>query len=275
MLLERGASTVICFDITPPDSVLQERFDVVQKKTSASLLILSGADGDITSAEAVNAAFEAASQIDVVYHIAALVGPFHDRSKYEAVNYYGTMYVLQACQKYNVPKLVYSSSPSTRFTGADIDGLREDQLPIPDKFLALYAETKAQAEKQVAAACGKEGVLTISVAPHQVYGPYDSLFFPKLMETAGTGCLRIFGTGDNMISVCFVDNYCHCSGANHDGRKAFASGEMDRHISEYYKPSLLTETQNGCTRINRTSCLERVSLGFRFANNEATRQETT
>jgi len=30
-----------------------------------------------------------------------------------------------------------------------------------------------------------------------------------LMETAGNGRLRIFGKGNNLISVCFVDNYCH------------------------------------------------------------------
>ena len=209
MLLERGASTVVCFDITPPDTVLQGRFDAIQKETKGTLVVLSGNDGDITSSTAVHAAFEAVPKIDVVYHIAALVGPFHDRSKYEAVNYDGTVNIINACRKYNVPKLVYSSSPSTRFTGADINGLREDELPIPNTFLALYAETKAQAETQVAAACNNDSLLTVSVAPHQVYGPHDALFFPKLMETAGTGRLRIFGKGDNLISVCYVDNYCH------------------------------------------------------------------
>jgi nucleoside-diphosphate-sugar epimerase len=108
-----------------------------------------------------------------------------------------------------VTKLVFSSSPSTRFTGADICGLREDELPMPRTFLALYAETKAMAEKEVSAACNNDTLLTISVAPHQVYGPYDSLFLPSLLETAGTGRLRIFGKGDSMISVCYVDNYCH------------------------------------------------------------------
>jgi len=209
MLLERGASTVICFDITPPNDILQERFETIQKNTTGTLLVLSGNDGDITNAASVHAAFQQVPQVDVVYHIAALVGPFHEKSKYEAVNYDGTMHILDACRKYNVPKLVFSSSPSTRFTGADIDGLREDELPIPDTFLALYAETKALAEKAVTAACNNDSLLTISVAPHQVYGPHDSLFFPKLMETAGTGRLYIFGSGENMISVCYVDNYCH------------------------------------------------------------------
>lgn len=81
-------------------------------------------------------------------------------------------------------------------------------MPIPTKFVALYAETKAKGELAVHKACSDE-LLTVSVAPHQVYGPYDSLFLPKLLETAGSGKLRIFGKGANKISLCHVDNYCH------------------------------------------------------------------
>jgi nucleoside-diphosphate-sugar epimerase len=148
--------------------------------------------------------------IDIVYHMAALVGPFHEYDKYMAVNYHGTMHILEACKTHNVPRLVNSSSPSTRFTGGDIEGLREDQMTIPDTFLAKYAETKAMAEKEVTKACDPDnGFYTISVAPHQVYGPHDPLFLPALLETCGSGKLRVFGKGENKISVCYVDNYCH------------------------------------------------------------------
>ena len=102
----------------------------------------------------------------------------------------------------------FSSSPSTRFTGADVQGLTEDELPFPDSYLALYAETKAMGERAVSKACSDE-LMTISVAPHQVYGPYDNLFLPNLLETAGNGRLRIFGSGRSIISVCYVDNYAH------------------------------------------------------------------
>jgi nucleoside-diphosphate-sugar epimerase len=208
MLLERGAKTVIGFDVTKPDEVLEKRFEVVQKRTGGKIIVLAGSEGDLCSDSAVEAVFTKAPKIDVVYHIAALVGPFHDRKKYMEVNYNGTLRIIDNCKKYKVPKLVYSSSPSTRFTGGNVEGLREDQMPIPDTFLALYAETKAAGEKVVHKACCDE-LLTVSVAPHQVYGPYDSLFLPKLLETAGTGRLRIFGKGENKISICYVDNYCH------------------------------------------------------------------
>lgn len=102
----------------------------------------------------------------------------------------------------------YSSSPSTRFTGADVEDATEDDLPFPDTWLAEYAETKAKGEMEVAKACSDE-LMTISVAPHQVYGPYDNLFLPNLLETAGNGRLRIFGDGRSIISVCYADNYAH------------------------------------------------------------------
>jgi nucleoside-diphosphate-sugar epimerase len=83
-------------------------------------------------------------------------------------------------------------------------------MEIPDQFLALYAETKAYAEKEVTRANDpNNNFFTVSVAPHQVYGPHDPLFLPALLETAGNGRLRIFGNGQNKISVCYVDNYCH------------------------------------------------------------------
>lgn len=181
----------------------------MQQQTGGRITVLSGKQGDLCSDAAVEAAFaQHDSQIHVVFHIAALVGPFHDFHKYMAVNRDGTIRIIDNCRKYKVPKLVYSSSPSTRFTGSDVTGQREDELPIPTKFLAMYAETKAYGEMEVTKACCDE-LRTVSVAPHQVYGPHDNLFLPNLLETAGNGRLRIFGTGRSKISVCFVDNYAH------------------------------------------------------------------
>lgn len=206
MLLERGAKKVVCFDVVAPDSALLERFKVAAGGDSERFRICSGMeDGNLTNKSAIS---KACKGVDILYHIAALVGPFHDRDKYFDVNYHGTMNLLQACKEHKVGKMVNSSSPSTRFHGPSIRGLREDELTFPKKYLALYAETKAMAEKAVTASCSDD-FLTINVAPHQVYGPHDSLFLPNLLETAGHNLLRVFGSGNNKISVCYNDNYCH------------------------------------------------------------------
>ena len=195
MLVERGAKRVVSFDIVPPpaDSMKDER---IQYEV-----------GDIRDAEKVAAICEGA---DCVWHIAAAVGPYHPKQLYTDVNYTGTLHVLEACRKWKISKLVMSSSPSTRFDGNDVDGLTEDTMPsLPqESYLAEYAKTKAMGEKAVTDACCDE-LMTVAIAPHQVYGPRDNLFLPNFLDAAGSGSLRIFGDGKNRICFSHVDNYCH------------------------------------------------------------------
>ena len=63
--------------------------------------------------------------------------------------------MIDACRKHGVKKIVMSSSPSTRFTGEDVDGLREDEMPsLPmSSYLQAYAESKAKGEKALTDAC--------------------------------------------------------------------------------------------------------------------------
>jgi nucleoside-diphosphate-sugar epimerase len=197
MLIERGASRVISFDVVPPP-------DDAWRHPNIEWRI-----GDITDANAVDDLLSAPG-IGCVWHNAAAVGPFHPRPLYAKVNHLGTINVINMARKYGIKKLVFSSSPSTRFTGEDVDGLTEDEMPkLPlGKYMQTYAETKAMAEMEVTASC-TDDFMTVSVAPHQVYGPRDNLFLPNLLEAAMSGKLRVFGNGANRICFTHVDNYCH------------------------------------------------------------------
>jgi len=198
MLLERGAESVTSFDIAPmpADSILH-------KDPRVKIVV-----GDLRNKDKVAEICEGA---DCVWHNAAAVGPFHPKTLYEQVNYSGTLNIIEACKKHGVRKIVMSSSPSTRFTGEHVDGLKEDQLPkIPlENYLQEYARTKALGEKALTDACDGKKLLTVAVAPHQVYGPRDNLFLPNILEAGGTGRLRIFGNGKYKVSMTHVDNYCH------------------------------------------------------------------
>lgn len=67
-----------------------------------------------------------------------------------------------ACsRKHGVGKLVVSSSPSTRFDGSDIDGLKEDDLTIPKKFLQVCMRVPR-------GICGRKSLL-----PGPLHGPYS------------------------------------------------------------------------------------------------------
>ncbi|KAJ1632483.1 hypothetical protein T492DRAFT_838361 [Pavlovales sp. CCMP2436] len=139
------------------------------------------------------------------------MGPFHPSELYRMVNYDGTRNVIKACLALSIRKVVMSSSPSTRFDGSDLDGLGEDDLPeLPLKrYMQVYAETKALGELAIRAACDGASLLTVAVAPHQVYGPRDTLFLPNVLEAAGLGRLRVFGNGQNWVCFTYVDNNCH------------------------------------------------------------------
>jgi len=200
MLVERGAQRVVSFDIVPPPATAWTHPNIQYEV------------GDIADAAKLNSLCKG---IDCVFHVAAAVGPFHPKELYTRVNYHGTVNVIEACKNQKVPKLVMSSSPSTRFTGVDIDGLTEDELPkLPlKKYMQEYASSKALGEMALLQACSP-GLLTVAIAPHQVYGPRDNLFLPNLLETSGNGRLRIFaktttGWGKNRVCFTHVDNYCH------------------------------------------------------------------
>lgn len=202
MLVERGAEQVVCFDIVP-----KEKAVLAWDHPAIKYVV-----GDISKYEDVSNAIKGS---DCVWHLAAAVGPFHPRELYHRVNYGGTVNVIRACKEHGVKKLVFSSSPSTRFKGSllhqpNVDGLTEDEMPkLPlDSYMQMYAETKAEGEMAVTAAVSDD-FWPVAVAPHQVYGPRDNLFLPNMLEAAGTGKLRVFGKGDNRICFTHVDNYCH------------------------------------------------------------------
>lgn len=199
MLVERGAERVVSFDVVPPaDGVLQN---------SAIEYVI----GDLTDAQAVSRAIKGA---DCVWHVGACVGPYHPHSLYERVNVGGTANVIAAMREHGVRKLVYSCSPSTRFSDdyRNVNGETEADLPaLPQKgYVAEYAKTKADGELLMRAAVAADpDFLALACAPHQVYGPRDNLFLPNMLEAAGTGKLRVFGDGLNRCCWTYVDNYCH------------------------------------------------------------------
>lgn len=194
MLAEKGRRVVSFDRVDPPERVAGVRY----------------IKGDITKLEAVCAACVGA---ETVWHVAACVGPYHPHRLYRAVNLDGTLHVIEACRRHGVRRIVMSSSPSTRFEwGVEVDGASEDELPRlpqpPGAYMQAYAETKAQGELALRAACCAE-LMTVAVAPHQVYGPRDSLFLPAVLENAARGRLRTFGDGRNRVAFTYVDNYCH------------------------------------------------------------------
>jgi len=136
----------------------------------------------------------------------------------------GTMNVIDACVACKVKRLIYTSSPSVVFDGVHgiFDGM--ESIPYPKKVLIFlwyirasinnvlitfrfvsdflftsfylqfndsYSETKAEGEKLVLKANGKNGLLTCCIRPSSIFGPGDKLLVPSLASAAKAGKSKV------------------------------------------------------------------------------------
>lgn len=169
---------------------------------------------------------------DTVFHVAALAGVWGAAADFERTNVEGTRNVLEACLRHGVRRLVHTSTPSVCFDGEDHRGARND-LPYARSFLCAYPETKARAERLVLGADGAT-LSTCALRPHLIFGPRDPHLVPRLLERARRRRLFIVGSGENEVSLTFVDNaaWAHLDaarslepGAPHAGRAYFVAQE--------------------------------------------------
>jgi len=211
MSLERGAKEVIAIDIREKSDHTDPRVTYVRKDISTE------DDGSLV---------KFFSNAGAVYHVAALVGPYHPKPLYYKVNVQGTHNMVAAAKAAGIEKYVYVGSPSVLFGEHELYGQHEAALSYPKVFADEYARTKAVAEQFVLKQ-NSEKFHACVISPHQVYGPRDGLFLPSLLENAASGKLRTLGPGWNLVSMCFVDNICHALilGANALGPESPVNGE--------------------------------------------------
>mmetsp|Transcript_58571 Transcript_58571/g.104156 ORF Transcript_58571/g.104156 Transcript_58571/m.104156 type:complete len:741 (-) Transcript_58571:88-2310(-) len=223
LLAERGARRIVCLDLTEKPG---PAFDALKAKCDQDKHVeLVYVCGDISSAKDMMDSGSSTSTspfagVEVVFHLAALVGPFFPKEKYDAVNHQGAKNVLEAFIRDGGGSgskmvLVDCSTPSTRYppTG-EWKGLMEHEMTYQDT-IHEYATTKALGEKVILAANGRKSssgghsLATCAVAPHQVYAPEDKLFLPAMIQTARSGKLRIFGHGEQAVSFTHAANVAH------------------------------------------------------------------
>jgi 2-alkyl-3-oxoalkanoate reductase len=163
---------------------------------------VSWEQGDIRDAEVVD---RACRGIDCVFHVAGLPGIWGPWKLFYETNTLGTLHVIEACRKQGVAKLVYTSSPSVVYDGADHLGVDESR-PYPSRYLCHYPHTKALAERAVLQANERGGLCTVALRPHLIWGPRDNNLVPRLIARARSGRLRRIGDGQNLISMSYVEN---------------------------------------------------------------------
>ena len=159
---------------------------------------------DLTAADAAVALTELLAGVDCVFHTAAHVKMWGPRDTFMRGNVGATENVIAACRAAGVARLVFTSSPSVVATDHDLRGIDESQ-PYPDRYRALYPETKAAAERAVLAAHGP-GLRTIALRPHLIFGPGDTNLVPTILKRARAGRLVQVGDGTNLVDLTFIDD---------------------------------------------------------------------
>lgn len=130
--------------------------------------------------------FELAFRPDVVLHCAALASPWGTRKEYERHNVEATRRVVDFCERAGLPRLVYVSSSSVFYRDEHQLGIHEES-PIGPAFVNEYARTKHAGELLVRGYAGEK----VIVRPRAVFGPGDTVLFPRVLRAARKGRLPL------------------------------------------------------------------------------------
>lgn len=148
--------------------------------------------------------FELAINLDVVIHAAARATPWGTRAEFEQQNVIATQNVIEFCRQHGHPRLIYISSSSVFYKNRHQTNLHEDS-PIGPEFVNLYAETKYAGELLVRQYQGEKTILR----PRAVFGPGDTVLFPRILRAARAGKLPLFES-DNPAKgdLIYIDTLC-------------------------------------------------------------------
>jgi len=192
-------------ELLSPDSPLQLKtlrvFDTAPYKGPVDPRI-EIFEGNIIEREALN---KACQGIDVVIHSAAIVDwGTHPREEVFNVNTNGTANVINACTADGVKALVFTSSLDAVFGGKPLVNI-DESLPYPAEYPNMYCRSKAEAEKLVAAANGKE-LKTVILRPADIWGEGDPFHIGSLLKMAKGGFYVRLGNGKSKSQHIYAGN---------------------------------------------------------------------
>ncbi len=160
---------------------------------------VAAAPGDLADADAVR---EAASGVEVVYHIAATYREAgQPDAAYRAVNVDGTRHVLEAALVTGAHRVVHCSTGGVH-GHVEHPPANEDAPFSPGD---IYQDTKLEAE-QLAREFGRTRGLDVVVArPIGIYGPGD-MRFHKMFRGIARGRFPMLGSGEVFYHLTYIDD---------------------------------------------------------------------
>jgi nucleoside-diphosphate-sugar epimerase len=177
---------------------------LVRRSSETAALAAAGCElwyGDITDAASVR---EAVAGVDAVVHCAAFASDWGPRETFVQVNVEGSRHIFDAALQRGVKRVVHIST-------TDVFGIYPDGRVIDDSFPLQgtgfpYSDTKAEADRLARAYAHERGLPVAVLRPTWIYGPGDRTFLPEVVDAMRKHEMVFFGSGDNTIPLCYIDN---------------------------------------------------------------------
>ncbi|HEY1352243.1 MAG TPA: NAD-dependent epimerase/dehydratase family protein [Ktedonobacteraceae bacterium] len=156
--------------------------------------------GDITDPGTLP---EAVRDIEVVFHLAGLMGVWRPLADYRQVNVTGSGHLYRAAQNAGVRRFVHTSSHTVYGLGhgrflTENDAVRPDRDP--------YSLSKAEGEHLIGSLMRQSSVETVILRPGTFFGPYDRLHFGRMAQKTREGRALLLGKGNNALPFCYVSD---------------------------------------------------------------------
>jgi nucleoside-diphosphate-sugar epimerase len=164
---------------------------------------LAGQDIELCSGQLVSASDvrRAMQGIGVVYHIAAAYREAkHPDSYYFDVNVGGTKNILEAARAEGVHRVVHCSTAGVH---GEVTTIPADEC-APLSPGDVYQDSKLEGERMALAEFGR-GLPGVVFRPVGIYGPGDTRFL-KLFRTIDSGRFRMFGSGEVLYHLTYIDD---------------------------------------------------------------------
>lgn len=139
---------------------------------------------------------------DVVVHAAARSTPWGSQQDFHRQNVVATENLVAFCAGAGFPHIIYISTSAVLYREEHQVGMDEDTA-IPGQFINEYARTKYRGEEIMRRYCGPSTILR----PRAVFGPSDTVLFPRLLRAARRGTLPRIETDQPVLGdLIYIDS---------------------------------------------------------------------
>jgi 2-alkyl-3-oxoalkanoate reductase len=146
-------------------------------------------------------------RFDAIIHCAALASPWAPPAAYERSNILALATMLAFAVRTQPKRFIFVSSSAVHYAFADQQDINEE-TPWPRRPINNYAAAKRRGEAMVR----QSALRWTIVRPRAVFGPGDTVVFPRILHAAKHGALPLLTRADARparANLLYIENLCY------------------------------------------------------------------